>query len=67
VHSTYEDKMVDRFSQPLLAAIGREAKAGAGLPVTEIVIGQDAAFAVVSLMDFARPNNRPNRTLRPLH
>ena len=30
VHSTYEDKMVDRFSKELLASIGTAAKRGAG-------------------------------------
>lgn len=59
VHSTFENKMVDRFSAPLLAAIGPAAKAGAGGTVPPIMGGQDAAFAVVTLMDFAA------RTLSP--
>jgi len=53
VHSTFEDKMVDRFSAPLLAAIGPAAKGGAGGMVPPIASGQDAAFAVVTLMDFS--------------
>ncbi len=53
VHSTFEDKMVDRFSAPLLAAIGPAAQAGAGGTVPPIAGGQDAAFAVVTLMDFS--------------
>lgn len=59
VHSTYEDKMVDRFSADLLAAIGPAAKAGAGGTIPPIANGQDAAFATVTLMDFAA------RTLPP--
>ncbi len=51
VHSTFEDKMVDRFSAPLLAAIGPAAKGGAGGMVPPIASGQDAAFAMVTLMD----------------
>jgi hypothetical protein len=53
VHSTYEDKMVDRFSAPLLAAIGSAAKQGAGGAIPPITNGQDAAYATVVLMDFA--------------
>nr|WP_294523335.1 hypothetical protein [uncultured Rhodopila sp.] len=53
VHSTYEDKMVDRFSAPLLAAIGPAAKTGAGGAIPAIANGQDAAYATVVLMDFS--------------
>ncbi len=53
VHSTFEDKMVDRFSAPLLAAIGPAAQGGAGGTVPPVASGQDAAFAVVTLMDFS--------------
>ncbi len=53
VHSTYEDKMVDRFSTELLAAIGPAAQAGAGGALPAIANGQDAAFATIALMDFA--------------
>ena len=53
VHSTFEDKMVDRFSAPLLAAFGPAAKGGAGGTVPPIAGGQDAAYAVVTLMDFS--------------
>ena len=53
VHATYEDKMVDRFSAPLLAAIGPAAKRGAGGVIPPIANGQDAAFATITLMDFA--------------
>ncbi len=60
VHSTYENKMVDRFSAPLLAAIGPAAANGAGGAVPVIVNGQDAAFAVVTLMDFAARTIAPS-------
>jgi len=53
VHSTFEDKMVDRFSQPLLAAIDPAAQKGAGGTVPPVANGQDAAFAVITLMDFS--------------
>ena len=53
VHATYEDKMVDRFSAPLLAAIGPAAKTGAGGAIPPIGNGQDAAFATITLMDFS--------------
>ncbi len=53
VHATFENKMIDRFSAPLLAAIGPAAQAGAGGAVPPIANGQDAAFAVVALMDFS--------------
>ena len=59
VHSTFENRMVDRFSAPLLAGIGPAAKAGAGGAVPPIRNGRDAAFAVLSLMDFSA------RTLPP--
>ena len=45
--------MVDRFSAPLLAAIGPAAKNGAGGTVPPIANGQDAAFAVLALMGFS--------------
>jgi len=61
VHSTFEDKMVDHFSAPLLAAIGPAAKAGAGGMVPPIAGGQDAAFAVVTLMDFSARTIAPSR------
>jgi len=60
VHSTFEDKMVDRFSAPLLAAIGPAAQGGAGGPVPLIAGGQDAAFAVVTLMDFSAKTIAPS-------
>ena len=60
VHSTYEDKMVDRFSAPLLAAIGPTAQGGAGGTVPPIANGQDAAFAAVSLMDFSARTIAPS-------
>ena len=53
VHSMFEDKMVDRFSAPLLAAIGPAAKGGAGGTIPPIEKGQDAAFAALTLMDFS--------------
>jgi hypothetical protein len=49
VHSTYEDKMVDRFSSELLAGIGAEAATFPG-PIPPIADGRDAAFATVTLM-----------------
>src|SRR5262249_46758207 len=48
VHSTYEDKMVDRYSTQLLAAIGPAAQGVQGIPA--IQNGKDAAFATVTLM-----------------
>ncbi len=60
VHSTYEDKMVDRFSAPLLAAIGPAARGGAGGPIPPIADGQDAAYAVVSLMAFSARTVAPS-------
>jgi len=60
VHSTFEDKMVDRFSAPLLAAIGPAAKRGAGGTIPPIANGQDAAFAVVTLMDFSARTIAPS-------
>ncbi len=53
VHSTYEDKMVDRFAADLLAAIGPAAAGGAGGAIPPIATGQDAAFATITLMDFS--------------
>ncbi len=53
VHATYEDKMVDRFSQDLLARIGPAAEAGAGGSIPRIGNGQDAAYALITLMDFS--------------
>ena len=49
VHATYEDKMVDRYSSDLLAAI---PSAGTAFPKaqTRIVDGQSAATATVELM-----------------
>jgi hypothetical protein len=49
VHSTYEDKMVDRFSSQLLARIGPEAEAFTG-PIPPISNGRDAALATMTLM-----------------
>ena len=49
VHSTYEDKMVDRFSSQLLVRIGSEAEVFTG-PIPPISNGRDAAFATVTLM-----------------
>jgi len=60
VHSTFEDKMVDRFSAPLLAAIGPATQGGAGGTVPPIASGQDAAFAVVTLMDFSARTIAPS-------
>jgi hypothetical protein len=52
VHSTYEDKMVDRHSQELLAAIGPAAVDFPG-KIPSVTTGQEAAFATVQLMAFA--------------
>jgi len=52
VHSTYEDKMVDRHSSDLLAQIGPQAKAFKG-KIPAIKTGRDAAFATVTLMSEA--------------
>ena len=49
VHSTYEDKMVDRHSSDLLPQIGPQAKAFDG-EIPHIADGRDAAFATVTLM-----------------
>jgi hypothetical protein len=49
VHSTYEDKMVDRHSDELLPQIGPQAKAFDG-EIPKIGDGRDAAFATVTLM-----------------
>ena len=51
VHSTYEDKMVDRHSQELLEQIGLKAAAFQG-GIPTISDGRDAAFATVKLMDY---------------
>ncbi len=59
VHSTYEDKMVDRFSQELLSQIGPAAAAGAGGAIPAIASGQDAALALISLMDFSAKTIAP--------
>jgi hypothetical protein len=58
VHSTYEDKMVDRFSDQLLPMIG-PAAAAFPVQIRPIRDGRDAAFATVMLMDYAA------RTLPP--
>ncbi|MEM5369746.1 S1/P1 Nuclease [Paraburkholderia azotifigens] len=52
VHSTYEDKMVDRHSNDLLPQVGPQAKAFDG-EIPKIGDGRDAAFATVSLMAYA--------------
>lgn len=52
VHSTYEDKMVDRHSSDLLPKILPQAKAFAGA-IPSITGGRDAAFATVKLMSEA--------------
>ncbi|MEX3931806.1 S1/P1 Nuclease [Paraburkholderia phymatum] len=52
VHSTYEDKMVDRHSSDLLPQIGPQAKAFEGR-IPAIKTGRDAAFATVTLMSEA--------------
>ena len=49
VHSTYEDKMVDRHSTELLAGIGPAAKTFKD-PIPQITNGRGAAFATVTLM-----------------
>jgi hypothetical protein len=49
VHSTYEDKMIDRHSEELLSRIGPEAAAFGG-QIPRIADGRDAAFATVVLM-----------------
>ena len=49
VHSTYEDKMVDRHSSQLLTQIEPQARAFAG-PIPPITDGRGAAFATVTLM-----------------
>lgn len=49
VHAAYEDKMVDRHSDALLAGIAPAAKAFAG-PIPPIGNGREAAFATVTLM-----------------
>jgi len=59
VHSTFEDKMVDRFSQELLGQIGPAASAGAGGDVPRIANGRDAAYAVIALMDFSAKTITP--------
>ena len=52
VHSTYEDKMVDRHSSDLLPQILPQAKAFTG-EIPSISAGRDAAFATVKLMSEA--------------
>jgi hypothetical protein len=52
VHSTYEDKMVDRHSEELLAAIGPAAEDFRG-KLPSVTTGQEAAFATVQLMALA--------------
>jgi hypothetical protein len=61
VHSTYEDKMVDRHSTGLLAQILPQARefGGAIPPISD---GRDAAFATVTLMGQAA-EILPPRTL----
>ncbi|WP_020065706.1 Nal1-like putative serine protease [Paraburkholderia caledonica] len=49
VHSTYEDKMVDRHSTELLPKIAPQAKRFEGT-IPAISNGRDAAFATVTLM-----------------
>lgn len=58
VHSTYEDKMVDRFSTQLLPQIEPAAEAFSEA-IRPIGNGRDAAYATVMLMDYA------SRTLAP--
>jgi hypothetical protein len=52
VHSTYEDKMVDRHSSDLLPRILPQANAFTGT-IPSISDGRDAAFATVKLMSEA--------------
>lgn len=51
VHSAYEDKMVDAFSDQLLPLIG-PAAARFNAPIAAIANGQDAAVATVGLMAY---------------
>lgn len=55
VHSTYEDKMVDRFSTELLQALDAAVKQppAAGQAPPAIRTGKDAALATLKLMDVA--------------
>jgi hypothetical protein len=60
VHSTYEDKMVDRFSPQLLPMIGPAAAAFSGSgQVPRIGDGREAAFATVKLMAYAAETLKP--------
>ncbi|MEM5436120.1 S1/P1 Nuclease [Paraburkholderia diazotrophica] len=65
VHSTYEDKMVDRHSSDLLPQIGPQAKAFKG-KIPAIETGRDAAFATVTLMsEAARILQHADRRVHP--
>ena len=51
VHSAYEDKMVDAFSDQLLPMIGPAAQAFDAV-IPKMTNGQEAAVATVTLMDY---------------
>lgn len=55
VHSTYEDKMVDRYSSKLLEAMATQATSEPPAPLAKLVIhtGRDAAFATIVLMEYS--------------
>jgi hypothetical protein len=62
VHSTYEDKMVDRHSTELLPKIAPQAKRFEGT-IPAISNGRDAAFATVTLMAQAADMLPPSKLI----
>lgn len=62
VHSTYEDKMVDRHSTDLLPQILPQAKAFSGT-IPSVPNGQGAAFATVTLMGQAADILPPSKLI----